>query len=146
MNIYTNDSRSLDLESLRPKVTPAWQLVASGYWSEDIFHSGHIAYYIGNVGPGQWLLDGVERKAVLDDVTEEDVAEGRLNDDQIQAMWGYSLEEAKALEYRSIRAACSNASDHLSAREVAAILYRAACDAGSSEITEPDANAGLIEL
>jgi hypothetical protein len=133
------------IESLRPAEAPDWQLALSGHWSEDSHHSGHIAYYVANTGPGQWLLDGVERNAILDDVTQEDVDAGRLNDDQIQAMWGRSLEEAQCSEYRRIRAACSGAPDHLSAREIAAILYRAACEADSPEVTERDDSSGLIE-
>ena len=77
---------------------PDWMLAISGYWREDQFHSGHIAYYLACIGPGDWILDGVERNAILDDVTQEDVDAGRLDDDQIQAMWGMRLEEAQDAE------------------------------------------------
>src|SRR5262245_24893992 len=84
------------LEKYRPRARRVrWDLVASGYWSEDMYHSGHIAYFLARLGPGRWVLDAVERNTELDSVTEEDVEEGRLNDDQIQAMWGQTLEEAQ---------------------------------------------------
>ena len=147
MEIQTLDKTQAGLELLRPSLPPAWQLVASGFWSEDIYHSGHIAYYIASIGPGKWLLDEVEgsSSSILEDVTQEDVDEGRLNDDQIQAMWGMSLEEAQSSEYRQIVAACSHASEDLSAAEIAEILYRAVCKGGGKEITEPDRLAGLVK-
>ncbi|MBX3589933.1 MAG: hypothetical protein KF755_03400 [Burkholderiaceae bacterium] len=146
LEIQTADTRQVTLEALRPSQRPDWQLVASGFWEEDTYHSGHIAYYIASIGPGKWLLDGVERNAMLDGVTQEDVDEGRLNDDQIQAMWGMRLEEAQSSEHRQICAACSGASEELLAKEMAEILYRAVCEGGGKEITEPDDSAGLLEL
>lgn len=110
------------------------------------YHSGYIAYYVASIGAGKWLRDGVERSAALDDVTQEDVDEGRLNDDQIEAMWGMSLEEAQSSEYRQISAACFGASDDLSAKEMAEILYRAVCEGGGKEISESDDVEGLLQL
>jgi hypothetical protein len=110
MEIVTSETSGVDLEAQRPAHPVEWQLVASGMWSEDTYHSGHIAYFIANIRPGEWLMEGVERNAQLDDVTEEDVEEGCLNDDQIQAMWGMTLEEAQNVEYRQIVAACTSAS------------------------------------
>jgi hypothetical protein len=43
---------------------------------------------------GVWLMKSVERNADLDDITEEDIEEGALNDDQLQALWGRTLYEA----------------------------------------------------
>jgi hypothetical protein len=79
-------------------------------------------------------------------VTEEDVAEGRLNDDQIQAMWGQSLEEAQNEEYRHILAWTERAAPDVTAGEMAAVLYRAACEGGGNEIDEPDDHDGLLEV
>lgn len=146
LEILTENTSRTDLESLRPARNLDWQLVASGFWSEDTYHSGHIAYYIANIGPGSWLLDGVERNAILDDVTQEDVDQGQLNDDQIQAMWGMTLEEAQSKECRRIRAACVSANEALSARAMAEILYRAVCDAGGIEIDEADEIPALLDL
>jgi hypothetical protein len=84
--IETAGTSSAHLEARRPQHTVEWQMVGSGRWSEDIYHSGHIAYFMANIGPGEWLLESVERNTELDDFTEEDVEEGWLNDDQIQAM------------------------------------------------------------
>ncbi len=144
MKIETAGTAQSTLESRRPKATVKWRLVASGFWSEDMYHSGYIAYYIANTGPGEWIMESVERNAELDGVTEEEVEEGRLNDDQIQAMWGQTLEEAQNAEYREIVAACSGANPKIDAKEMAAVLYRAVCSGGGKEITEPDTAGGLL--
>ena len=68
-----------------------WELAISGRWSESPYHSGHIAYYVRRIAGGVWLMKSVERNADLDDVTEEDIEEGALNDDQLQALWGRTL-------------------------------------------------------
>jgi hypothetical protein len=60
-------------------------------------------------------------------------------------LWGISLKEAQSADYRQIRALCSGASEDLSAREIAKILYAAVCEAGGFEVTEPDNAEGLIE-
>lgn len=67
---------------------PTWQLVASGYWYEGTYPSGHIAYFLAKTGAQEWTMESVERNALLDGLTQEDVDEGRLNDHQIQSMWG----------------------------------------------------------
>ena len=43
---------------------------------------------------GVWLMMSAERNADLADITEEDIEEGALNDDQLQALWGRTLYEA----------------------------------------------------
>lgn len=144
--IETADTLNPSLERRRPKEPVNWQLVASGVWSEDRHHTGHIAYFIANIGTGEWLLEGVERNAELDDVTDEDVEEGRLNDDQLQAMWGMTLEEARGIEHRQIVASCSGANVEWDARHVAAMLYRAVCKGGGKAIDEPDSAEGLLDL
>lgn len=111
-----------DLERHRPTHAVDWQPVASGHF-EGRNHSGHIAYYIANPQPGEWILDAVERNTILDGVTEEDVEEGWLNDDQIQALWGTTLEEAQDNEYRHIVAHCSGVDGRLKASEVGKLLY-----------------------
>jgi hypothetical protein len=91
-------------------------------------------------------MEARERNAILDDVTEEDVEEGRLNDDQIQAMWGQTLEEAQNEEYRHILAWTDGVGPDVTAAEMAAVLYRAVCDGGGNEINEPDDREGLLEV
>jgi len=133
----------LDPEGLHGE--PKWELAASGRWEESPYHSGYIAYYVAALGDGRWLMQSVQRNGELDDVTQEDVDEGRLNDDQIQAMWGMTLEEAQAAEFKQIAAACSGASPEADAAEIAEVLYSAVVRAGGMEITEPD-RGGLLEL
>lgn len=123
----------------------SWELIASGTWGDDMYHSGHIAYFLANPQPGAWVVEAVERKAILDAVTDEDVEEGRLNDDQIQAMWGTTLEEARSEEYRQIVAHASGWDTSLSAAEAASILYWAACKNTRKEISERDDSDGLLD-
>ena len=146
LKIEVADTLNASLEGGRPKESVNWQLVASGVWSEDRYHSGHIAYFIANTGPGKWVMESVERNAELDDVTDEDVEEGRLNDDQTQAMWGMTLAEAQDSEYRQIVATCSGASAEWDSKCAAAALYRAVCNGGGKAIDEPDAADGLLDL
>jgi hypothetical protein len=134
------------LESLRPAAATQWVAVASGFWHEDVYHSGHVAYYIANPASGCWVMEARERNAILDDVSEEDVKEGRLNDDQIQAMWGQTLEEAQNEEYRHIVAWTEGVAPDVTAVEMAAVLYRAVCEGGGNEIDEPDDRDGLLEV
>lgn len=146
LNIKLETDGDSSLEGLRPAASTQWEFVASGFWYEDMYHSGHIAYYIANPAPGCWCMEACERNAILDDVTEEDVEEGRLNDDQIQAMWGQTLEEAQNEEYRHIVAWTDGVDPDLTAAEMAAVLYRAVCEGGGNEINEPDDRDGLLEV
>lgn len=133
------------LEEFRPEGNLNWELVASGDWSEDMFHSGHIAYYIAKTDNGVWLMDGVERESCLDGVTDEDVAAGALNDDQLQALWGTTLEEAQSLVFRRIVAIVQDAPDGMASAEIARILYEIIEANGGKAIDEPDAD-GLLDL
>jgi hypothetical protein len=132
------------LESYRPpEGFNEWDLVVSGFWSASPYHSGHIAYFIANPEPGLWTLDGVERHAELDGVTEEDVKEGYLNDDQIQAMWGMTLEEAQNWVYRRIVAICEDAPAEASIREMALVLYGAVQKESVKVVEESDVQGFL---
>ena len=112
----------------------SWELVAAGDWGDDAFHCGYISYFIAQAGPGEWLLQSSERNALLDDVTEEDVEEGRLNDDQAQAIWGTTLEEAQNEVYEQIVAACSQAPVSSTAREMGKLLCQKVFDRGGKEV------------
>jgi hypothetical protein len=82
---------------------------------------------------------------MLDDVTQEDVDEGRLNDDQLQAMWGMTLENAQEQEFRAIVAACKNVPPDTLPVDLASILYEAVCNAGGKVIEGPDRSDGLLK-
>ena len=135
-----------ELEAYRQHVSEnRWELAMSGYWRETVYHSGYIAYYVQETSPGTWVMNGVERNAELDGVTEEDVEEGCLNDDQIQAMWGMTLEAAQNLRYERIVAVLLDAPAGLSSKEAATHLYRAVRAAGGKIITAADDdNDGLL--
>lgn len=148
MKIHNNLNASSDdvLERYRPTPEPQdWDLVASGFWSEDMYHSGHIAYFITRVNDQTWVLDGVERNAELDGITEEDVEEGRLNDDQLQAIWGMSLEEAQSQEYRRIVVVIEDAPHDMKIKEAAALMYAEIRKNNGKIIEEPDID-GLLEI
>ena len=144
--IQTNDDAGSSLEDRRPEAPVQWQLVASGFWYQDTYHFGHIAYYIANPQPGCWVMESSVRNAILDDVTEEDVEEGRLNDDQIQAMWDQTLEEAQSVDHRRIVAWTEGIAPDLNAQDMAAVLYGAVCESGGREINERDDDEGLLDV
>ncbi len=134
---------AVDYEGDLEKYTPAkdfkgWKLVVSGYWSQGPYHSGHIAYYIGTPSPNVWVMKAVQRNTALDDVTQEDVREGWLNDDQIQAMWGTTLKKAQRHKYQSIMAVCEDAPPHASVKAMAHLLYDAIGSAKGMIVDEHD--------
>lgn len=134
-----------ELESYRPSGSNVkWELAISGFWSEDIYHSGYIAYFVHRTHQGIWIMNGIERNAELDDVTEADIEEGLLNDDQIQAMWGMTLEEAQNQTYERIVSVLLDAPEGLSSTEAAKHLYAAVQEADGKIIDEPD-TGGLLE-
>ena len=145
MKITIDSKESGSLEKRRPAGKVKWQLVVKVDWSESPYHSGHIAYYIAKTSPTEWMLDSVQRNACLDHVTQEDVDEGALNDDQIQAMWGQDLEDAQAAEFRQIVVVCSEAEVNAQAKDIAVILYGRVCEAaGRSAIDDEDFSNGLL--
>jgi hypothetical protein len=91
------------------------------------------------------VLDGVERNAELDGITEEDIDEGRLNDDQLQAMWGISLEEAQNHKYRRIVVVIEDAPHDMTAKTAAELMYAEIRNKNGKIIDEPDRD-GLLEL
>ena len=123
-----------------------WTFVVSGYWQEGRYHSGHVAYFIANPEPGRWVMEARERRAVLDGLDQEDIDSGFLNDDQIQALWGTTLEEASRAELRSVVAVCDVDDTACTINEMALMLYRAVCESGGKTITEPDDVSGILQL
>ena len=121
-----------------------WELAISGRWSESPYHSGHIAYYVRRIKGGVWLMKSVERNADLDDVTEEDIEEGALNDDQLQALWGRTLEEAQNEEFVEIVAAWLDAPRKTVTIDAAKTLYEALRTHDAIMVSEPD-DDGLLE-
>ena len=114
-----------------------WKLAIEGSWSQGPYHSGFVAYYVRKFKTGVWLMKGASRNNHLDDVTEEDVEAGMLNDDQIQAMWGRTLEEAQNEQSEEIVALWSNAPARTSSKAAAEALYGFLCEVGGAQINEP---------
>ena len=147
MKLHLSLSTASDhsLEKYRPSIeSPHWELVASGIWSEGPYHTGHIAYYLTRTTSGIWILDEVTRNTELDGVTEDDVEADALNDDQLQSMWGMSLEEAQSQEHRHIVAILEEAPDDLSAKDAAKLLYEHVSKNGGKVIDEID-DVGIID-
>ncbi len=44
VEIETERTAKTALDNRRPSGTVEWQLAASGFWDDDSYHSGHIAY------------------------------------------------------------------------------------------------------
>jgi hypothetical protein len=120
------------LEQFRPPdPSQKWELVCGGTWSESPYHSGYSDYYITKDDrDGTWLIERVNRNGELDGVTQEEIDNGELNDDQIEALAGITLEEAQSIEIREIIAICSGAPDNATVEDMADVLYGAICDAG----------------
>ena len=135
------------LAKYAPAVESAkWQLVHSGYWSQSRWHNGHIAYYSTCLPDNTWVMKSVERNTMLDDVTEEDVEEGNLNDDQIQAMWGMTLEEAQNEVYEEIVVVCTGAPVGVDVARIARRMYATLMTAdGAKQVEEPDDECGLAD-
>jgi hypothetical protein len=139
MNILTGNYYSRTLEQYRTSIVPgSMETITSGYWDESPYHSGYIAYEFGRLADGGWVLDAVSRNAMLDHLTEEDVEEGRLNDDQIQLLMYKTLEEAQNQEYCEIVAVCLEPDPGLPAAEIGRALYHAALGGGCPRVTDPD--------
>lgn len=114
-----------------------WELAIDGHWYDSPYHSGFVAYYVHEFATGVWLLKSEERKAILDGVTEEDVEAGALNDDQIQAMWGMTLEDAQNEVFEEIVAVWGNAPTGTTSKAAAERLYEFICKERGMEIDEP---------
>jgi len=127
----------------RSKGKKGWEFAIEGHWYDSPYHSGFVAYYVCEFKKGVWLLKSLERNAILDGVTEEDVEAGALNDDQIQAMWGMTLEEAQDESYEEIVAVWGNAPAGTTSKAAAARLYEFICKEGGKDIDEPG-NHGLL--
>jgi len=120
-----------------------WELALAGYWRQTIHHSGYIEYYVRRHSARVWVLKSVERNRDLDGVTEEDVERGALNDDQLQAMWGLTLEEAQRQKWQEIVAAWTNAPAGASPLEAARVLYEAV-RARSGKVIDEAEDEGLL--
>lgn len=133
-----------ELERYDPSLTRrGWELALAGYWRQTIYHSSYIEYYVRRHSARVWVLKSIERNRDLDYVTEEDVERGALNDDQLQAMWGLTLEEAQRQEWQEIVAAWTNAPAGASPLEAARVLYEAV-RASSGKVIDEAEDEGLL--
>ena len=75
---------------------------------------------------------------------EEDIEEGALNDDQLQALWGRTLEEAQNEEFVEIVAAWLDAPRKSFSIDAAETLYEALRTRDGIMVSEPDRD-GLLK-
>jgi len=115
-----------------------WELAIAGYWSEGRYHGGWVDYYIRNPEPGTWVMKSVQRNSCLDFVTEEDVEEGRLNDDQAQALCFTTLEEAQNATFEKVVAVIVGAPPDLAPKEAARQLYQTVRSNQGLVVSEPE--------
>ena len=138
MKIETASSTIRRLLSAKDSAALDFTTIVSGYWSEDRYHGGHIAYQIARAPNGIWVMRSEVRNAVLDSVDEEDVREGRLNDDQLQALWGTTLEAAQDQRYHDVVAVAVDVAADVDEAEIADVLLKAVRRAGGAMVDEPD--------
>jgi hypothetical protein len=132
---YSDD----DLERYRPSTGAAnWEFVISGFWSSSPMHSGYICYYIQKISPNAWVMNSLVRNGCLDGVTQEDIDEGCVNDDQLQALFGKTLEEAQNYSHEEIAAVLIDAPIDLSIKDAAIQMYEAIEAANGRTVDEPD--------
>ena len=74
-------------------------------------------------------MEGVQRNAMLDELTQEDIDEGNLNHDQIQALHGTTLEEAQSARYSEIVAVMLEAPLDIPPEKAAELMYNELIDA-----------------
>lgn len=115
-----------------------WELAIAGYWSQGRYHGGWVGYYIQNPEPGTWVMKSVQRNGCLDYVTEEDVENGALNDDQIQALGSRTLEEAQDATFEKVVAVIVGAPPDLALKEAARRLYRTVHNNDGLVVNEPE--------
>lgn len=128
---------------LREPEGGTWERVLGGYWRQDIYHGGWVEYYVRNAAPGTWVLKSSQRSEILDDLTEEDVEAGRLNDDQAQALWDTTLEEARNSVFEQVVAVIVGAPETFTARDAARELYRTVRNNNGPIVSEPE-DGGLL--
>jgi len=129
------------LEKYRPKpktgVVPRWTTVVEGFWSESMYHSGYYDYSVCQSKEGYWLLNQCSRNGCLDGVTQEDVDEGALNDDQLQAIHDFgSLKKAQKWEFNMICAVWLDPPEGLSAEDAGRRLYKKFVARGGTRVEE----------
>ncbi len=99
---------------------------------------------LANTSKGVWVLRCTDRNAELDSVTQEDIDAGRLNDDQVQALWGMTLEEAQSQEETLVVAVCEDAPEDVTAKKMAEVLYEAV-EENNGKIVDGPTDYGLID-
>jgi len=78
-------------------------------------------------------------------VTEEDVEEGPLNDDQLQALWGTTLKKAQNCVYERVAAAWIQPPKDAEVLAAARALYEFVVASGAKRISERGDQGFLIE-
>ena len=142
MNVVLNVTAGESLEHHRPVGDVEWLFVASGYWSQDVYHSGHIAYYLAKTAPDEWVMESVERDSESDDAGLDDVEVGSIDDGERESQ--SEPVEGDDWSFQRIVAVCWGAPLDARPEDIAGALYRLVCNAGGNAIDEPDDVDGLL--
>ena len=118
-------------------------LVVEGYWAQGMYHGGFISYWLYNKGD-TWILESLESNRELDGLTQEDIDEGSLSDDQIEALADMTLEEAQAERWECVVAVGKNTDPSWSPARVAALLYGSLDGAAHKLVSEREDDYGLL--
>ena len=119
------------------------ELVVEGFWSQTMHHGGYISYWLCSSGE-TWILEAVERHGELDGITEEDIEEGSLNDDQIEALAGNSLEEAQNETWEYVAAVGRGFDPSTPHQKIADRLYSSLGEGSFKLVSEREDDHGLL--
>ena len=118
-------------------------LAAKGYWADGMYHGGYVEYWLLEHEQG-WALEAVERNGCLDGLTEEDVQNGALNDDQIEALGDMSLEEAQKEESAYLVAVTRDPDSGAPPSEILDLLYTSLAKGNYKFISDREDDYGML--
>lgn len=130
MEVAVSVTGPATLEHACPVGEVDWLFVASGYWSQDVYHGGHIAYYLAKTAPDTWVLQSVESDPDSEELEVDDVEQASSN--------------GNAASSQRIVAVCRGAPLNATPEKIAAELYMRVCRAQRFSIEDRDDIDGLL--
>lgn len=111
------------LEKHRPADDVEWHHLTQGRWEQTPYHYGWAGYEFAKAGPGKWVMNCFQWDGCLDSLTQEDVDAGDLTDEQEQALWNTTLEEAQGVRYCRIAAVATGVPDTMSPEQIGKLMH-----------------------
>lgn len=124
------------LEEHRPTEPVEWHHLIQGRWEQTEYHYGWAGYEYAKAGPGKWVMNCYQWEGSLDCLTQEDVDAGELNDEQEQALWDTTLEEAQAVRYCRIAAVATAVPETMGAKEIGKLMHAEVLKNGGFDVEE----------